>query len=51
MVESMVSHRPYRPALNFAQALKEISDNKGVYYHPAVVDACCQVFEDGFEFA
>jgi len=40
VVEAMVSHRPYRPALGIDRALEEISKNKGTKYDPEVVDAC-----------
>jgi len=39
VVEAMASHRPYRPALGIEKALDEISENKGVFYDPEVVDA------------
>jgi PAS domain S-box-containing protein/putative nucleotidyltransferase with HDIG domain len=52
VVESMQSHRPYRPALGLAAALAEIRQNRGRLYDPAVVDACIAVFEqDKFEFS
>lgn len=44
VVESMSSHRPYRPALGVDRALEEISRNSGVLYDPVVVDACLKVF-------
>jgi len=51
VVESMASHRPYRPALGIEKALEEISQNKGILYDPDVVDACLRLFkEKGFEF-
>lgn len=51
VVEAMASHRPYRPALGVDAALQEISQNKGILYEPAVVDACIRVFrEDNFTF-
>ncbi len=40
VVESMASHRPYRPALGIDNALEEISRNRGVLYDAQVVDAC-----------
>lgn len=40
VVESMASHRPYRPALGLEKALEEISRNRGILYDPEVVDAC-----------
>ena len=52
VVEAMSSHRPYRPALGIPAALREISDNRGTLYDPAVADACAQVFRrDNFRFA
>lgn len=44
VVESMTSHRPYRPALGIDAALDEIERNRGVLYDPVVVDACCKLF-------
>jgi HD-GYP domain-containing protein (c-di-GMP phosphodiesterase class II) len=49
VVESMVSHRPYRPALGKKKALNEILKNKGILYDPAVADACLKLsFNGGF---
>ncbi|MDO9515561.1 MAG: HD domain-containing phosphohydrolase, partial [Syntrophales bacterium] len=52
VVEAMVSHRPYRSALDVDKALEEISNNGGsVLYDAEVVDACLRLFaEKGFEF-
>jgi PAS domain S-box-containing protein/putative nucleotidyltransferase with HDIG domain len=51
VVESMASHRPYRPAFNIEKALLEILQNKGTLYHPDVVDCCLKLFnEKGFTF-
>jgi putative nucleotidyltransferase with HDIG domain len=44
VIEAMASHRPYRPSLGLAQALKEISENRGILYDPKVVDACIGLF-------
>jgi PAS domain S-box-containing protein/putative nucleotidyltransferase with HDIG domain len=44
VVEAMVSHRPYRPAHSFDEALEEISSRSGTLYDPAVVEACVKVF-------
>jgi len=44
VVETMVSHRPYRSALDIEQALGEIARNRGVLYDPEVVDACLSLF-------
>lgn len=51
VVDAMVSHRPYRPALGLDAALAEIEKNRGLLYETAVADACVRVFrERGFEF-
>jgi HD-GYP domain-containing protein (c-di-GMP phosphodiesterase class II) len=50
VVESMVSHRPYRPALGKKKALNEIMKNTGILYDPAVADACLKLsFNGGFK--
>ena len=50
VVESMASHRPYRPALGLDAALEEIENNKGKLYDADVVDACLRLFrEKGFQ--
>jgi HD-GYP domain-containing protein (c-di-GMP phosphodiesterase class II) len=50
VVESMSSHRPYRPALGIEAALEEIEKNKGTFYDNAVVEACLRLFrEKGFQ--
>jgi PAS domain S-box-containing protein len=50
VVESMASHRPYRPALGLNAALEEIETNKGTLYDADVVDACLRLFrEKGFQ--
>jgi len=50
VVESMASHRPYRPAIGVEAALEEIKKNKGILYDDAVADACLRLFrEKGFQ--
>jgi HD-GYP domain-containing protein (c-di-GMP phosphodiesterase class II) len=50
VVESMASHRPYRPAIGVKAALEEIEKNKGILYDNAVADACLRLFRDkGFQ--
>jgi len=50
VVESMASHRPYRPAIGIDAALEEIKKNKGILYDDAVADACLRLFrEKGFQ--
>ena len=46
VVESIGSHRPYRPTLGSGKALDEIRMNRGTLYDPAVVDVCLALFED-----
>jgi PAS domain S-box-containing protein len=46
VVESMASHRPYRPALGIDAAMKEIETNKVTLYDPAVADACLKLFRE-----
>ncbi|MCX5819380.1 MAG: PAS domain S-box protein [Deltaproteobacteria bacterium] len=46
VVESMASHRPYRPSLGIRAALDEIAKNRGVLYDPEVVDACLKLFHE-----
>ncbi|MBN2159385.1 MAG: response regulator [Spirochaetes bacterium] len=51
VVESMSSHRPYRPSLGLGQAIDEIENNSGIIYDSEVVDACCALLrEGGFSF-
>lgn len=42
VIESMTSHRPYRPALGLAAALEEIAGGRGTLYDPAVADAAVE---------
>jgi HD-GYP domain-containing protein (c-di-GMP phosphodiesterase class II) len=52
VVETMSSHRPYRPSIGLSKALEEISANKGILYDPDVVDACLSLMaEKRFEFS
>lgn len=51
VVESMASHRPYRPARGIEPALAEIEANTGRLYDAEVAQACLRLFrERGFEF-
>ena len=52
VIEAMASHRPYRPSMGIEAALKEIENNRGILYDPAVVSACLALFrEKGFKLA
>lgn len=49
VVESMSSHRPYRPALGMDKAKEELLKNRGILYDTDVVDAWLQIItEKGF---
>jgi response regulator RpfG family c-di-GMP phosphodiesterase len=52
VVESMISHRPYRPALGLDVALENIAFNKGTLFDPAIVETCIKLFrEQGFNIS
>lgn len=44
VVEAMMSHRPYRPAVGIKAALTEILKNSGKLYNSDVVKACADLF-------
>jgi PAS domain S-box-containing protein/putative nucleotidyltransferase with HDIG domain len=46
VVEAMVSHRPYRPALPLQAALGEIKDGSGRRYDADVCSACARLARD-----
>lgn len=46
VVEAMISHRPYRPALGIETALDEIMSHRGILYDADVVEACRSVIYD-----
>jgi PAS domain S-box-containing protein/putative nucleotidyltransferase with HDIG domain len=48
VVESMASHRPYRPSLGMDAAREEIVNGRGNLYDAQVVDACLKVLDGGF---
>lgn len=48
VVEAMSSHRPYRPALGIEKALDEIDSNKSLLYDYDIVNACINIFNEGF---
>jgi HD-GYP domain-containing protein (c-di-GMP phosphodiesterase class II) len=51
VVETMSSHRPYRPSMGIDKALEEISTQKGILYDPDAVNACLRLIEEKrFEF-
>jgi putative nucleotidyltransferase with HDIG domain len=51
VVETMSSHRPYRPSMGIEKALAEITQNSGTLYDAEVVTACLNIFnKKSFEF-
>lgn len=51
VVEAIMAHRPYRPALGLDIALNELEKNRGHLYDPGVVDACFELIRvEGFSF-
>jgi PAS domain S-box-containing protein/putative nucleotidyltransferase with HDIG domain len=46
VVEAMINHRPYRPALGVEQALEEIERCRASMYDSQVVDACLKLFQE-----
>jgi putative nucleotidyltransferase with HDIG domain len=47
VVEAMISHRPYRPALSLDEALVEIGQGIGLQrYDRAAAEACRRLFQD-----
>ena len=52
VVEAMSADRSYRPMPGLEKALEEIGAQRGIFYDPAVVDACVRIFkEKGFRLA
>lgn len=51
VVEAIMNHRPYRPALGLETALDAIRSGAGVLYDPQIVGICVKLFtEKGFAF-
>ena len=46
VVDAIVPHRPYRPALGIEKAQEEIFDNRGIVYDSDVVDACLSIISE-----
>lgn len=51
VVESMITHRPYRPGLGLEAALDEVASHTGTLFDVTVVEACIKLFrEERFAF-
>ena len=46
VVEAMCNHRPYRQALGIEKAMEEITQKRGIFYDPAVVDSCLRLYQE-----
>ncbi|MCP4254150.1 MAG: response regulator [Candidatus Scalindua sp.] len=46
VVDAIVPHRPYRPALGIKKAQEEIFVNRGIVYDSDVVDACMSIISE-----
>jgi len=46
VIESMASHRPYRPSLGIEYAIDEVVRNKGILYEPKVVDVAVYLLKN-----
>jgi HD-GYP domain-containing protein (c-di-GMP phosphodiesterase class II) len=46
VVETMASHRPYRPSRGIDKALDEVRTHRGALYDPEVVDACLHLMQE-----
>jgi PAS domain S-box-containing protein len=46
VIESIVSHRPYRPARGMTVALEELERERGTLYDPLVIDATFRLIND-----
>ena len=49
VLEAMIAHRPYRPALEMYTALDTLIQGRGIQFDPAVVDACLRVVKKSAE--
>ena len=50
VVEAMISHRPYRPALSLEVTLREIGDDSRGRYSAEMAAICAEVLSEGLEF-
>jgi len=46
VLESIASHRPYRPALGIDAAIEEIEKHRGIWFDPDVVDATLRLIRN-----
>lgn len=46
-LDSIASHRPYRPSLGLEHAMEIIHQGAGNLFNPQIVDVCCRLIERG----
>jgi HD-GYP domain-containing protein (c-di-GMP phosphodiesterase class II) len=46
VLESMLSHRPYRPSLGIDRAVQELQGGRGTIYDSAVVDVALKIVRE-----
>lgn len=47
VIDAMSSHRPYRPAVGLAAAIREVENHKDVLYQREVVEAALRLYREG----
>lgn len=47
VIDAMSSHRPYRPAVGLAAAIREVENQKDVLYQREVVEAALRLYREG----
>ena len=47
VVDAIVSHRPYRPALGKGVAIDELKQNSGIKYDTEIAAACLGLLQNG----
>lgn len=48
LVDAMTSHRPYRPAISLQDTLTSLLAKAGRWYDTDAVEACIELFEEGY---
>ncbi|MDT8318568.1 MAG: HD-GYP domain-containing protein [bacterium] len=48
VIDAMTSHRPYRPAVSLNETLLALSKGAGRWYDADVVEACAELFSNGY---
>lgn len=49
IIDAMTSHRPYRPAVSLDEAIGALSKGAGIWYDVDVVNACTELFNNGYQ--